>query len=282
MRGLADRGKTVLVSSHILSEVQQVADTVSIIGRGTLLAEGDVEDILSGGGESVRVGVVDEQRAATLLVAAGFGVIRNPDRSLTITRTDGVLDPAVIARLLGEQGLWVHELTPQRDDLERVFLQLDRAGAPRRHPARRPHPALRIRPDRDGAAPMIHLLRAELTRFLNRKISWIAFAVVLLALAGMTLLFALQTAPPSQAQIDQATTYYEQEHADWESSHEGVGEGVPGLRRRHRRAVCVARADDRQLPVPAELRRRRAESGPGRSGVPRAGDRRGHLVADRG
>ena len=40
MRGLADRGKTVLVSSHILSEVQQVADTVSIIGRGRMLAEG--------------------------------------------------------------------------------------------------------------------------------------------------------------------------------------------------------------------------------------------------
>ena len=39
MRGLADRGKTVLVSSHILNEVQQVADTVSIIGRGRMLAQ---------------------------------------------------------------------------------------------------------------------------------------------------------------------------------------------------------------------------------------------------
>ena len=35
LRGLADRGKTVLMSSHLLGEVQQVADTVSIIGRGT-------------------------------------------------------------------------------------------------------------------------------------------------------------------------------------------------------------------------------------------------------
>ena len=43
MRGLADQGKTVLVSSHILAEVQQVADTVSIIGRGRLLAEGRVD-----------------------------------------------------------------------------------------------------------------------------------------------------------------------------------------------------------------------------------------------
>ena len=51
MRGLADRGKTVLVSSHILSEVQQVADTVSIIGRGRMLAEGRVSDILDAAGE---------------------------------------------------------------------------------------------------------------------------------------------------------------------------------------------------------------------------------------
>ncbi len=48
MRHLADQGKTVLVSSHILAEVQQVADTVSIIGRGRLLAEGRVDDILAG------------------------------------------------------------------------------------------------------------------------------------------------------------------------------------------------------------------------------------------
>ena len=50
MRGLADRGKTVLVSSHILSEVQQVADTVSIIGRGEL-ASGRVADLIDAAGE---------------------------------------------------------------------------------------------------------------------------------------------------------------------------------------------------------------------------------------
>ena len=68
MRGLADRGKTVLVSSHILSEVQQVADTVTIIGRGRLLAEGKVGDILAAAGQqSARVGVSDHLRAAEVL-----------------------------------------------------------------------------------------------------------------------------------------------------------------------------------------------------------------------
>lgn len=126
MRGLADRGKTVLVSSHILSEVQQIADTVSIIGRGRLLAEGDVEDILdANGGQSARVGVHDDQRAGQLLSQAGFGVAPLPGRLLSVTARAGVpLDLAQITRILAEQGLYVFELTPVRPDLERVFLDL--------------------------------------------------------------------------------------------------------------------------------------------------------------
>lgn len=124
MRGLADQGKSVLVSSHILAEVQQIADTVSIIGRGNLLAEGDVDTILAGAGEAVRVGVRDEQAASTILVDHGYAVTRAADRTLTVTRADGPLDPADIAQALGEQGHWVHELTPQRAGLEQVFLEL--------------------------------------------------------------------------------------------------------------------------------------------------------------
>ena len=64
MRNLARRGKTVLVSSHILSEVQQIADTVTIIGRGRLLAEGNVSQILSADGQlSARVGVSDHSES---------------------------------------------------------------------------------------------------------------------------------------------------------------------------------------------------------------------------
>ena len=60
MRGLADRGKTVLVSSHILAEVEQVADTVSIIARGELIASGSVADLIGAGAAgTVRVGIAD-------------------------------------------------------------------------------------------------------------------------------------------------------------------------------------------------------------------------------
>jgi ABC-2 type transport system ATP-binding protein len=130
MRGLADSGRTVLVSSHILTEVQQVADTVSIIGRGRLLAEGDVAEILARGArETVRVRVPDPARAAQLLGAAGFAVQPGPDLTLVVTpaRPEGggqPFDAATITELLARQEIFVSELVPQRADLEQVFLAL--------------------------------------------------------------------------------------------------------------------------------------------------------------
>src|SRR4051794_32811184 len=137
MRGLADRGKTVLVSSHILSEVQQIADTVSIIGRGRLLAQGSVTDILAtSAGQAIRVGVADADRAAAVLAAAGFSVTALPERRLEVRRTGdrAAFDPAQITWLLAQQELFVFELVPVRVDLESVFLELtadEHLGAPR-------------------------------------------------------------------------------------------------------------------------------------------------------
>ena len=125
MRSLASRGKTVLVSSHILSEVQQVADTVTIIGRGRLLAEGDVNNILAPGGQlAARVGVSDHLRAAEILSTSGFAVEPLPNRVLKVSLVNRKLDLAVITRLLADQGLYVSELTPIQPDLESVFLDL--------------------------------------------------------------------------------------------------------------------------------------------------------------
>ena len=147
MRSLASRGKTVLVSSHILSEVQQIADTVTIIGRGRLLAEGDVNDILADGQLAARVGVSDHMQATEVLTTSGFTVERLPNRILKVSLGNRRLDLAVITRLLADQGLYVSELTPIQPDLESVFLDLtagQHLGARqerRRQPAsRRPAP----------------------------------------------------------------------------------------------------------------------------------------------
>lgn len=128
MRGLADAGRTVLVSSHILTEVQQVADTVSIIGRGRLLAEGDVSEILARGvQESVQLRVPGTERAAGLLAAAGYVVQAGPDQSLDVAAPPGAtgpLDAGAITELLARAGLYLTELVPRRADLEQVFLAL--------------------------------------------------------------------------------------------------------------------------------------------------------------
>ncbi len=123
VRQLADAGKTVLVSSHILAEVQQVADTVTIIARGQTLAEGPVATLLAAGSDPVRVVVADPLRASEILRTAGLAV-QPSGPGLLVTRPDGPLDPALLARVLGEQGLWVSELGVQRRNLEQLYLEV--------------------------------------------------------------------------------------------------------------------------------------------------------------
>ncbi|MFI5736665.1 ATP-binding cassette domain-containing protein [Kribbella sp. NPDC051587] len=121
MRGLGDRGKTVLVSSHILAEVEQVADTVSIIGHGRLLASGTVAEVIGGGTTTtVKVGVDDREAATRVLTAAGLAVRADGNYLLV----DGVEHPAELTKRLADQQLYVNELVPIRADLESVFLEL--------------------------------------------------------------------------------------------------------------------------------------------------------------
>ena len=126
MRNLSDAGKTVLVSSHILTEVEKIADTVSIIGRGRLLLEGRVDEIVSSGGSALHVGVDDAARGTQVLVGHGFVVSPGPGRLLVVSspKDPGLLDPATILGVLAAQGLKVHELTPVSADLESIFLDL--------------------------------------------------------------------------------------------------------------------------------------------------------------
>lgn len=123
IRDLGAAGVTVLLSSHILAEVQQVCDSATIIGNGRMLASGRVEDLLSGTGTAHRVVVADPDRAASVLRAAGASVTTDAQA----LRVEGDLAGADLTRLLGEQGLWVAELTPVRQDLESFFLDLTSA-----------------------------------------------------------------------------------------------------------------------------------------------------------
>jgi ABC-2 type transport system ATP-binding protein len=121
IRGLGESGVTVLLSSHILAEVQQVCRSVSIIGNGRLLASGPVEDLVGDNTlATVRVYVADPEAATHVLGTTGYRVTRSGDH----LDVEGAEHPEDITRVLADQGLYVRALMPVRGDLESVFLRL--------------------------------------------------------------------------------------------------------------------------------------------------------------
>jgi ABC-2 type transport system ATP-binding protein len=115
IRSLGESGVTVLLSSHILAEVQQVCTSATIIGEGRLLASGRVDELV-GTSTAYRVGVPDRDAARRVLTAAGFDLSDE-----LLVETD---QPADVTAALGAAGIWLSELTPVRRDLEAVFLEL--------------------------------------------------------------------------------------------------------------------------------------------------------------
>jgi ABC-2 type transport system ATP-binding protein len=119
-----DRHKTVLLSSHLLAEMEHTADRVVIIADGRLVREGSLADLVGRAAASVRVRSpqADELRAA--LTGAGLP-FEDIDGALVVRGAD----PAAIGHLAFVQGCEVAELTPMHEDLEDVFLELTRTPA---------------------------------------------------------------------------------------------------------------------------------------------------------
>ncbi len=121
MRDVVAGGATVVLSSHILGEVQQICDSVTIISLGRRVAAGPVAEVLraSDRGE-FRVRLADLPAAASALTAIGAQVRIEPDHLVV----SGIADATRISEALGRQQLWLAELTPLSPDLESVFLDL--------------------------------------------------------------------------------------------------------------------------------------------------------------
>ena len=124
MRALADAGRTVLVSSHILSEIEQVADSVSIIAQGRVVAEGTMSSFLEGDKVQVRVGISRVVEAADVLRAHGWLVDPAENGIRVRSRSQRPLAAAEVAEVLGMAGLWPNELVTERRSLEHAFLEL--------------------------------------------------------------------------------------------------------------------------------------------------------------
>jgi ABC-2 type transport system ATP-binding protein len=130
--GLAHDGTTVFLSSHVLTEVEQLCDRVAVLRRGRVVAQGRTRDLL-GGRERllVRFDTGTESRAAgTVLETAGFAIEPEPRPAQTGGDTLGwfvdapAADGSRVARVLGEAGVFPAELSVDRPSLEDVFLEL--------------------------------------------------------------------------------------------------------------------------------------------------------------
>jgi ABC-2 type transport system ATP-binding protein len=120
MRGLAAEGRTVFVSSHLMSEMALTADHLIVIGRGRLLADVPTSQFIeASSGNSVRVRSPQADRLADLLRG----------RNLATSTVDGYLQvegvtPAEVGDLAAANGLTVHELFTQRASLEAAFMEM--------------------------------------------------------------------------------------------------------------------------------------------------------------
>jgi ABC-2 type transport system ATP-binding protein len=120
LRSLADEGRTVFVSSHLMSEVAQTADHLVVIGRGRLVADVPTEELLQAGTPSVTVRADEAATLAPLLTARGASVER-PAADLLEIRDLSARD---IARVALDHRLLIHELVPRSRSLEEAFLDL--------------------------------------------------------------------------------------------------------------------------------------------------------------
>jgi len=126
LRAFASQGRTVFVSSHLLSEMEQLADDVIIIAAGRLITQGRLQDILAGSHTGmIRVRTPHAQALAAELQRAGAAVLAAPDGSLQVT---GV-DPGTVGRAALAAQAELHELVLDKPDLEHVFLDLTQANA---------------------------------------------------------------------------------------------------------------------------------------------------------
>ncbi|POX46945.1 ABC transporter ATP-binding protein [Streptomyces sp. Ru72] len=132
LKGLAAEGRTVLVSSHLMSEMALTAEHLIVIGRGRLIADTSVAEFVArAAGEVVRVRTEEAERLHGLLAGPDVSVTAEEPGVLTVTG----LGSERIGRIAAEHGIALAELTPQQASLEEAFMQLTRDAVEYQTPA---------------------------------------------------------------------------------------------------------------------------------------------------
>jgi ABC-2 type transport system ATP-binding protein len=133
MRDLADEGRTLLFSSHLMSEMELTADDLVVIARGRLVAESSLQSFVQANtSRSVRVRAQSRAQLADALGRAGADVAVLSDTTLEITGADA----AEVGRIAAARGIALEELATLRESLEDVFLRLTEETADDRRSVR--------------------------------------------------------------------------------------------------------------------------------------------------
>ena len=123
VRHLAGEGRTVFISSHLMSEMSQTADHLLVIGRGRIIAAGPIDEVVATATRaSVRVTTPRPSELVDLLIGEGATVTTLAPGRLEVAE----LSSAEIGDLAAAHGLPLHELTPHRASLEDAYLSLTR------------------------------------------------------------------------------------------------------------------------------------------------------------
>jgi len=130
LRDLAAQGITIMLSSHLLFEIEQICQRVAIIRQGQVVASGEVASLLQAKGEAVRVRTADPERALQLLNGL-VSQARDLGRVGEYVDVRGVPVEQLVEHLV-HNGLTPTEVFPHRQDLEQVFLELTQEPVARR------------------------------------------------------------------------------------------------------------------------------------------------------
>jgi len=123
LRSLAAEGRTVFVSSHLMSEMSLTATHLIVVGQGRLIADAGVAELTASAGRSVvRVRTEEAPQLRALLTADGVSVTSTERDLITVTG----LSSAEIGKVAAQAGIALIELTPQQASLEEAFMELTR------------------------------------------------------------------------------------------------------------------------------------------------------------
>ena len=122
LRGLADEGRTIFVSSHLMSEMAQTADHVIVVGRGRLIADLPMSDLIDTAPAATVIVRCAEPAALAAALELHGGRVAVEQDALEVS---GLPAPKIGALALAH-GIALHELTPRRASLEEVFMEMTR------------------------------------------------------------------------------------------------------------------------------------------------------------